>query len=135
MAKEQDEMSAQADILVVDDDEFIRDYVTELLLSSGYHVTSAANGHEALEILASGQTPDLLFTDVQMAGGMSGIELAKRATLMSPDTKVLYTSGYIGGTGRDQLPAGAEFLQKPFRRKDCIVLVSAILTETAPERT
>jgi len=131
----QDEMDARADILVVDDDEFIRGYVTELLLSAGYGVTSAASGDEALEILAGGPTPDLLLTDVQMAGGMSGIELARRANLISANLRVLYTSGYIGGAGREQLPAGAAFLQKPYRRRECIALVSAILAEAAADNT
>ncbi len=131
----QDEMNAQADILVVDDDEFIRGYVSEVLLSAGYSVTVAANGHEALEILASGPTPGLLFTDVQMAGGMSGIELARRAKLISANLRVLYTSGYIGGTGGEQLPAGAEFLRKPFRRRECIASVRAVLSEAAAENS
>lgn len=120
-------MGGDTDILVVEDDDFIRDYVTEVLLLSGYRVKSAASGQEALDILGAGLRPGLLFTDVLMAGGMNGIELAREARQFSRDMKVLYTSGYTGGTGCEPLPADAEFLRKPFKRQECVEKVGRIL--------
>lgn len=124
-------MSANLDILVVEDDEFIRAYVAEVLQLSGYRVESAANGHEALELLSAGLRPNLLFTDVLMAGGMNGIELAREARHISSAIKVLYTSGYTGGTTCEPLPADAEFLRKPFRRQECVEKVKRILEDSS----
>lgn len=120
-------MRANTEILVVEDDDFIREYVTEVLLVSGYRVTNAANGREALDLLGAGLRPGLLFTDVLMAGGMNGIQLAREARRFSDEMKVLFTSGYTGGTGCEPLPADAEFLRKPFKRQECVETVGRIL--------
>lgn len=122
-------MTVRTEILVAEDDPLLREYVTVLLRKSGYSVMSATSGGEALEILGAGARPDLLFTDVLMAGGMDGFELARRARLISPELKVLYTSGYTGSTEREQLPAGSGFLPKPYRRRDCIEKVNSMLAD------
>ncbi len=120
-------MTSKFEILVVEDDNLICDYVSALLQAAGYGVTVAASGPAALQLLAAGPRPDLLFTDVHLTGGMTGIDLATNARLMFPDLKILFTSGYIGSTEREQLPPGAEFLPKPYRRKDCIDKASSLL--------
>jgi DNA-binding NtrC family response regulator len=118
----------EAMILVVDDDALIRDHVAALLVSSGYRVTSVGSSREALELVAAGFAPELLLTDVWIAAGMNGIELAREAQRVLPGLKVLFFSGHINATGREQLPKGAEFLQKPFRRLQCIEKVRSVLT-------
>ena len=119
---------ANAKILLVEDDAMIRNYVAELLLSAGYCVTTARSGRESLELIDAGLAPDLLFTDVRIAGGMNGIELARKAQAIVQNLKVSFMSGYAGGE-EDQLPALAEFLQKPFRRLQCIGKVQSALAE------
>lgn len=81
-------------ILLVEDDELVRIFVTNQLLRLGYRVRTARNGHEALAILQSQNDIILLFTDVIMPGGMNGRELADQARTMHPSLKVLFTSGY-----------------------------------------
>lgn len=114
-------------ILVVEDDALIRDHVAALLLSSGYRVASAASGRDAIALVEQGLAPDLLLTDVWIAAGMNGIELARAAQLRVPDMKVLFFSGHIGATGKGQLPKDAQFLQKPFRRLQCLSKVQSVL--------
>ena len=127
----EDEMNLAFSILVVEDDILIRDYVSDLLKSAGHDVTSAASGTEAVEVLNSPLNPDLLFTDIYMGVGMDGIELARNARLILPDIKILFSSGYIGANERDHFPQGAEILPKPYRRKDCLEKVMAMLEGVA----
>ncbi|MBL4877755.1 MAG: response regulator [Hyphomonas sp.] len=80
-------------ILVVDDNQLLRDYVRTLLTSLRYEVATAANGPDALVLLASDQEVDLLFTDILLGEEMDGWQLAELARAMRPDLPVLFTSG------------------------------------------
>jgi CheY-like chemotaxis protein len=81
-------------ILVVEDDARVRRVSLRRLKELGYAVIEADSGPVALAILDRGQPIDLLFTDVVMAGGMNGIELAREAGRRRPGLKTLFTSGY-----------------------------------------
>jgi two-component system cell cycle sensor histidine kinase/response regulator CckA len=103
-------------VLLVEDEPILRDLVAAMLEQLGYAVVTAADGAEAIGLLKNDDLRvDLLLTDVVMPG-MSGTELAMRATLVRPRTKLLYMSGY---TDEKLLHHGARnanvgFLQKPF---------------------
>lgn len=105
-------------VLLVEDDELVRDNGIAVLQGLGYRVLSAANGPRALQMLADHPAIDVLFTDVVMPGGMTGRELADAALVRRPQLAVLYTSGYsehaIIHQGR--LDPGIRFLQKPWAR-------------------
>lgn len=82
-------------ILVVEDEEPVRRFVSGLLAEYGYNVRLASNGVEALELWGSQRDEiDLLLTDVVMPQQISGLELADRMTRDKQDLKVIYTSGY-----------------------------------------
>ena len=81
-------------ILVVEDDEVLRGYATEILRELGYQIFEAENGAAALQILDDHPEIDLLFTDVIMPGGLNGRQLADQALVAKPTLKVLFTSGY-----------------------------------------
>src|SRR5262249_52294632 len=81
-------------ILLVEDDESILEATSNILQELGYQVVSARAGAEALRVLQSGQEVELLFSDVVMAHGMNGVELAREARRLKKDIKVLLTSGY-----------------------------------------
>ncbi len=104
-------------ILVVEDDHGVREMVVELISSLGYETVEASDGESALGILRSTPGIDLLFTDVVLPCGMSGVEVAARARRWRPDLKVLFTTGYnksvAGGAGPG---AGAEVIDKPYRK-------------------
>ena len=106
-------------ILVVEDDEAVRDTAVSLLRNLGYSVLQAPDARSALSIIESGITLDLLFTDVVMPGSMRSPELAIKARQRMPDLAVLFTSGYtenaIVHAGR--LDEGVELLSKPYTQE------------------
>ena len=103
-------------ILLVEDEEEVRETVNEILSMRGYTVLKAAHAQEAVEVSESYDGPiDLLLTDVVMPG-MNGRELADRITPSRPQAAVLYMSGYTETAiaRRGVLEAGTAFIQKPF---------------------
>ncbi|HYJ83389.1 MAG TPA: PAS domain S-box protein [Allosphingosinicella sp.] len=98
-------------VLLVEDNEHVREFARHLLDELGYRVLSAASGEEALELLEA-ESVDILFTDVVMPG-LSGIELARLARRSDPDLPVLLASGYseeiVGAAGAD-----FEIVRKPY---------------------
>jgi CheY-like chemotaxis protein len=85
--------SQRAQVLVVDDDQLVRDMTLRRLTKLGYRAIAAASGTEALEALASGADIDLLLTDIRMPGGLDGPALAQEARRLRPQIKVLFVSG------------------------------------------
>jgi len=105
-------------VLVVEDNESLRQLTCEFLVSTGYTVLVAQDGSEAIRITEQHAGPiHLLLTDVVMPG-MSGHELAQRLAILRPDIRSLYVSGYTGDAILQQgvLEEGASFLAKPFTR-------------------
>jgi len=117
-------------ILVVEDDKLVRDYVLTQLHSLGYVTLSAANAAEALAIVESGQTFDLLFTDVIMPG-LNGRQLADAISKLKPELKVLFTSGYTENAiiHHGRLDEGVLLLAKPYRKSDMAVMIRKALGE------
>jgi signal transduction histidine kinase/CheY-like chemotaxis protein len=117
-------------ILVVEDNELVRSYVEKELKELGYRVIATRNGPEALAILRQPREIDLLFTDVVMPGGMFGPELAKQASRLRPELKVLFTSGYTEHPVQplDGLNGDARILNKPYRRNDLALMLRTVLT-------
>jgi CheY-like chemotaxis protein len=103
-------------VLLVEDEESVRELVRETLKSRGYTVMEAADGVAGLKAAEAHQgTIDILITDVVMPG-MSGQELAQRVAAARPQIKVLYLSGYTEDAiiHEGVLEPGTAFLQKPF---------------------
>ncbi|MGH8152245.1 MAG: PAS domain S-box protein, partial [Rhodanobacteraceae bacterium] len=106
-------------VLVVEDDDTVRDLAVATLSDLGYAVLKARDAEAALAIIESGAPVDLLFTDVVMPGPLKSPELARKARERLPHLAVLYTSGYtqnaIVHSGR--LEADVELLSKPYSRE------------------
>jgi CheY-like chemotaxis protein len=103
-------------VLLVEDEESLRNLALGCLQTCGYKVLEAKDGRDALEVASRYRgTIHLLLTDVIMPG-ISGRELADRLTQVRPELKVLYMSGYTHDlvTQRGILASGSELLQKPF---------------------
>jgi len=100
-------------ILLVEDDPTVLSLTLDLLTALGYQVTSATHAAEALEVLQSSAELDMLFSDVVMPGGISGVSLARTARELRPDLAVLLSSGFVGETAA---LADIEFplLDKPY---------------------
>jgi CheY-like chemotaxis protein len=118
--------SAKARILVVEDNEDVRELAETMLASAGYAVVTAPSGEQALNVLDEGAEVDLVFTDVMMPGGMNGLQLADQVRARRPGTPILVTTGYM-----DELPAARgkplDILSKPYRQEDLLARVRAIL--------
>jgi two-component system cell cycle sensor histidine kinase/response regulator CckA len=109
--------SGDETILLVEDQEAVRESAAEYLTGNGYSVLKASRGLEALDIAQQRKGPiHLLLTDVIMPQ-MSGRELSERVTSIHPETKVIFMSGYSNNLLSDQqvLHPQHELLQKPFR--------------------
>ena len=118
-------------ILVVEDDEDVRTLVKATLADMNYQVISASDGPSALEILRSDRHIDLLFTDVVMPGGMSGLQLAEQARRSRPDMPVLLTSGYNEEfvSARPAFGANLPLIRKPFRRRELGETIAKLLNQ------
>jgi PAS domain S-box-containing protein len=116
-------------ILVVEDDKLVREYVLTQLRSLGYVTLDAANGAEALAIIAAGHQFDLLFTDVIMPGAMNGRQLATEVQKSRPGLKVLFTSGYTENAiiHHGRLDTGVLLLAKPYRKSDMAGMIRKAL--------
>lgn len=120
-------------ILLVDDDEAVREAAVRLLTSLGYEVIVASSGREALATLARVADIDVLFTDVAMPGGMDGGEVAKEAILLRPDIKIVFASGYFEAAlvREGSIAASTHFLVKPYRKKDLAQKMDEVLNSKA----
>ena len=103
-------------ILVVEDDEDVRNYSCETLRELGYHVLEAETGAAGLHLLERHPRVHVLFTDIGLPGGMNGRQLADQARKRKPDLRVLFTTAYarnaIVHDGR--LDPGVELITKPY---------------------
>jgi PAS domain S-box-containing protein len=116
-------------ILFVEDEQSVRELVSEYLKARGYHVLDAADGVQALEIATAHKGKiHLLITDVVMPR-VSGREVAARLAPTRPDLKVLYISGYTDDSvfRHGVLEGGMAFLQKPFNLKVLATKIREIL--------
>lgn len=119
-------------ILLVEDDELVREHVSMLLKTLGYQVSLAANGPEALDMLERLGKVDLLFTDVVMPGGMTGRQLADAVAQQYPGIPVLFSSGYTENAivHHGRLDPGVYLLQKPYRRQELATMVRKVIDES-----
>jgi len=108
--------TANATILVVEDEEAVRASSVEMLRELGYAVFEAGDGPDALQILEQEPKIELLFTDVVLPAGLNGRELAEEARRRRPDLKVLYTTGYARNAivHHGRLDPGVDLISKPF---------------------
>ncbi len=105
-------------ILVVEDDEMVRDYTLLVLSSLGYEPLAAGDGQEALRALAAHCDIGLMLTDIGLPG-MSGSSLAAEVRRRRPGLPVLFASGSVDGAGQaDHVPDGEAVLAKPYRKAE-----------------
>jgi PAS domain S-box-containing protein len=121
--------SAAETILLVEDDEGVRNYGCETLRDLGYHVLQAENGQAGLDILARHPEIRLLFTDIGLPGGMNGRQFADEARKRRRNLRVLFTTAYarnaIVHDGR--LDPGVALLPKPYTQAALATKVREIL--------
>ncbi len=115
-------------ILIAEDNDSVRDFLSETLKMLGYKVFVAKNGKEAIEIFKSKKNIDLLITDIVMPE-MRGDELVKTLKDKFPEIKVIFISGYIDKELVDNIEIDKEvnFIQEPFSIEDISELIRKVL--------
>ena len=123
-------------VLVVEDDDEVRETAVSLLGDLGYRVLKAREAMGALSVIESGVPIDLLFTDVVMPGPLRSPELARKAKERLPGLAVLFTSGYTENAivhgGR--LDPGVDLLSKPYTREALARKIRHVLANQAQQR-
>jgi PAS domain S-box-containing protein len=116
-------------VLVVEDDALVRRYVITQIESLGYTTLEAGNAAEAMTIINTPVTIDLLFTDVIMPGSMNGRQLVDEALKHRPTLKTLFTSGYTENAivHHGRLDSGVLLLAKPYRKSDLARMIRQAL--------
>ena len=119
--------SASIKILLAEDDSDMRRFLVKALQNAGYTVASFDNGLSAYNRLRE-EPFELLLTDIVMPE-MDGIELARRATELDPDIKVMFITGFaaVALNPDNHAPRQAKILSKPFHLKDLVNEVTRLL--------
>jgi len=113
-------------VLVVEDDETVADLAAGMLEEMGFEPAVVHGAKEALDRLTNGDRPRLIFSDIVMPGGLSGLELARKVRSRYPELPILLTTGYseqVGGTH------GFEVLQKPYELSSLAAAVEKVLKQ------
>jgi signal transduction histidine kinase len=105
---------ATGHVLLVEDDEEVAALTVEMLDSIGYEVTHVSSPSAALGALANGRVFDIVFSDVMMAGGMSGVELAREIRRRRPGLPIVLATGYVEAA-QGAVEEGLAVLAKPYQ--------------------
>jgi CheY-like chemotaxis protein len=122
-------------VLVVEDNVDVRRVTVRQLTALGYQVVEAENGPDGLEVLAHDHGVDIVFTDIVMPGGMTGIEMIAAARQHRPGLKALFTTGFSAAAANNNRLTGADLvISKPYRAADLAAkLREALAAEVAPD--
>ena len=116
-----------ATILVIEDEVLIRLSTTEFLRDLGYRVIEAANAAEAQSIMVAGGDVDILFSDINMPGPLTGIELAAWVANKYPGVKIILTSGGAAPGSSAHLLRQAHFVSKPYSHESLAAKIDDLL--------
>lgn len=119
-------------VLLVEDDEPIRELLARLLADRGLEVLAVGSGEEALDVERVRRI-DLMLSDV-MLPGQNGFEVARLIRQRSPHIRILFMSGYVNQNAAraDEFDLGSMLLQKPFSVADLMVRLVEVFPDLAP---
>jgi len=121
-----------ARILIVEDNTDLAKSANRVLSEAGYEVAVATNAGEALEMLRTTASLDVLFTDIILTHGSNGIELAQEAAKLKPGIKILFSSGFseaaLRASGRAVV--SGHFIAKPYRKRDLISRIGSLIEQS-----
>lgn len=121
-------------VLIVEDNDELRDLATQLLQGLGYATCSAGTGAEAISTLMKDTQIDLLFTDVLMPGGINGFELADEIRRHRPDIALLVTSGFPGSFLPGVQPNGScDIIRKPYTEAELAAAIARVWMASVTE--
>ncbi len=112
-------------ILTVEDEFLIAEHLGEILKEAGFQVVAAANADEAIAILEERDDIRIVITDINMPGSMDGVKLAAAVRHRWPPIKIIVATGRTP-PHMDELPAGSQFLPKPYAREKVLAAIRHI---------
>ena len=115
-----------ASVLLVEDEALISEFIAEELSAHGFTVHAVPDALAALKYLSAGSPVDILFTDIDLPGGMDGAELAKRARGMRPELPIVYASGRYSPSALAPFVPRSVFLRKPYDPDDVCRLIDRL---------
>lgn len=116
-------------ILVLEDDDQVRDTITTVLTEAGFEVTTAATGWEAVALIEEKHF-DLVVADIRLPGGLDGLDMARHVRTRYPALKCLFISGTSEPVVCD--PVLDDFVAKPFRPFELLGCVWKVLRGNQP---
>ncbi|MGH8039836.1 MAG: response regulator [Stenotrophomonas sp.] len=117
-------MSEPLRVLMVEDQQDLRELIGQALQDFGIEIHTADDGPTALRLIQEAGGFDVVFSDISMPNGMSGVELSEHVAAALPNARMILASGYA----RSQLPPlpeHVEFLPKPYRLRQLVALLQA----------
>ncbi|MBB2805385.1 MULTISPECIES: response regulator [Xanthomonas] len=120
-------MTESLRLLMVEDQQELRELIGEALRDAGITVETADDGHTALRMLRENGPYDVVFSDIRMPNGMSGIELSEHVAQLLPQARVILASGFAKAQ-LPPLPAQVDFLPKPYRLRQLIDVLKGVAT-------
>lgn len=117
-------MSEPLRVLMVEDQQDLRELIGQALQDFGIEIHTADDGPTALRLIQEAGDFDVVFSDISMPNGMSGVELSEHVATALPNARMILASGYA----RSQLPPlpeHVEFLPKPYRLRQLVALLQA----------
>ena len=120
----------RAHILLVEDEILISDLIVQVLGECGFTVHAVAYAKEALRYLDDGPQVDVLFTDIDLPGGMDGSVLAEQARERRPELPIVYCSGRYSPSAVMPLVPRSIFLRKPYDPGDLCTLLGRLTATT-----
>ncbi|MGV8856311.1 MAG: response regulator [Devosia sp.] len=119
-------MPLKITVLVVEDDPLLRMYISDELEHMGFTVLEAAHAAEAVEMLQTNSDIQIMFTDVDMPGGMDGLMLAAAVRDRWPPIKIIVTSGHRNVRMGD-IPAESRFISKPYQARSVAAAINEMM--------
>ncbi|MET0889148.1 MAG: response regulator [Stenotrophomonas maltophilia] len=117
-------MSEPLRVLMVEDQQDLRELIGQALQDFGIEIHTADDGPAALRLMQDPGGFDVVFSDISMPNGMSGVELSEHVADVLPNARIILASGYA----RSQLPPlpdHVEFLPKPYRLRQLVTLLQS----------
>ncbi len=118
--------AAPISVLLVEDEPMISSLVADELSEHGFAVHEVATGDAALRYINSGETVDILFTDVNLPGGIDGTELAIRVRGIRPELPIVYAAGRYSALGLGKMVPRSVFVPKPYRPAEVCTLLARL---------
>lgn len=117
--------SAKKTILIVEDEPVLRMVALDMVEAAGFDAIEAANANEAIAILEKREDIRIVFSDIDMRGGMDGIRLAEFIRKRWPPVDIVLTSGHILPEAAE-LPERSRFFSKPYKEADVVSVFRAM---------